>query len=99
MKKLVLCMVALVTMIGTGARAQDLSGNWQGTLKVGKDLRVIFNLYKGDKDAWSAKFYSIDQAPQPMPVNSVTKQGSAIKMTIDMIGGVKDKVREMRDKV
>ena len=88
MKKLMLCMVALATMFGTGARAQDLSGNWQGTLKVGgKDLRVIFNLYKGEKDGWSAKLYSIDQTPQPIPVNSVTKQGSTVKMTIDLIGG------------
>ena len=88
MKKLMLCMVALATMFGTGARAQDLSGNWQGTLKAGgKDLRVIFNLYKGEKDGWSAKLYSIDQTPQPIPVNSVTKQGSTVKMTIDLIGG------------
>ena len=55
MKRLLLCVVALAAMFGTGARAQDLSGNWQGTLKAGKDLRVIFNFYKGDKDAWSAK--------------------------------------------
>jgi uncharacterized protein (TIGR03435 family) len=88
MKKLMLWMVALATMFGTGARAQDLSGNWQGTLKAGgKDLRVIFNLYKGEKDGWSAKLYSIDQTPQPIPVNSVTKQGSTVKMTIDLIGG------------
>ncbi|MGA1981338.1 MAG: TIGR03435 family protein [Acidobacteriaceae bacterium] len=87
MKKVMLCIVALAAMLGTGARAQDLSGNWQGTLKVGKDLRVIFNVYKGEKDGWSAKFYSIDQTPQPIPVNSVTKQGSTVKMTIDMIGG------------
>jgi uncharacterized protein (TIGR03435 family) len=87
MKKLMVCFAIVAGMFGTVARAQDLSGNWQGTLKVGKDLRVIFNLYKGDKDGWSAKFYSIDQTPQPIPVNSVTKQGSTIKMTIDLIGG------------
>ena len=88
MKKLMLCVVGLATMLGGVARGQDLSGNWQGTLKVGgKDLRIIFNLYKGDKDGWSAKLYSIDQTPQPIPVNSVTKQGSTIKMTVEMIGG------------
>ena len=64
MKKLMLSLVALAALIATPAlRAQaaapsapgDLSGNWQGTLKVGKDLRIIFNIYKGDKDGWSAK--------------------------------------------
>jgi uncharacterized protein (TIGR03435 family) len=87
MKKLMLCLALVGAMFGTVARAQDLSGNWQGTLKVGKDLRVIFNVYKGDKDAWSAKMYSIDQTPQPIPVNSVTRTGTDIKMTVDIIGG------------
>src|SRR5208283_402052 len=67
MKKLMLCIVVLAALIATPAlRAQtaappapathapgDLSGNWQGTLKAGKDLRIIFNIYKGDKDGWS----------------------------------------------
>jgi uncharacterized protein (TIGR03435 family) len=96
MKKLMLCLVALAALIATPAlRAQtaahpapgDLSGNWQGTLKVGKDLRIIFNIYKGEKDGWSAKMYSIDQTPQPIPVTSVTRQGSAVKILVDMIGG------------
>ena len=55
MKKLLLCVAALAAMFATGAWAQDLSGNWQGTLKANKDLRIIVNFYKGDKDAWSAK--------------------------------------------
>jgi len=87
MKKLMLCVVALAAMLGGAARGQDLSGNWQGTLKVGKDLRIIFNIYKGDKDGWNAKMYSIDQTPQPIPVTSVTRQGSNVKMTIDMLSG------------
>ena len=96
MKKLMLCLVALAALVTTPAlRAQsaaspaagDLSGNWQGTLKVGKDLRIIFNIYKGEKDGWSAKMYSIDQTPQPIPVASVTRQGSAVTISVDMIGG------------
>jgi uncharacterized protein (TIGR03435 family) len=87
MKKLLLCVIALAAMFETGARAQDLSGNWQGTLKAGKDLRVIFNFYKGDKDAWSAKMYSIDQGGQAIPVTSVTEHASNIKISVDMIGG------------
>lgn len=87
MKRLLLLVVALAAMFGMGARAQDLSGNWQGTLKAGKDLRVIFNLYKGEKDGWGAKMYSIDQGGQPIPVSSVTEHGSSIKISVDMIGG------------
>jgi len=96
MKKLMLCLVALAALFATPAlRAQsaappapgDLSGNWQGTLKVGKDLRIIFNIYKGDKDGWSAKMYSIDQTPQPIPVTSVIRQGSDVKIAVDIAGG------------
>jgi uncharacterized protein (TIGR03435 family) len=101
MKKLMLCLLALAALVATPAlRAQtaappapstpapgDLSGNWQGTLKVGKDLRIIINIYKGDKDGWSAKMYSIDQTPQPIPVASVTRQGSAVTISVAMIGG------------
>jgi uncharacterized protein (TIGR03435 family) len=87
MKKLLLCVVALVAMLGMSARAQDLAGNWQGTLKAGKDLRVILNVYKGDKDAWGAKMYSIDQGGQAIPATSVTAHGSSIKISVDMIGG------------
>lgn len=86
MKRPLLCAVALVAMFGSGALAQDLSGNWQGTLKAGQDLRVIFTISKGDKDTWSAKMYSIDQGAQPIPVSSVTQHESNIKMSVEMIG-------------
>jgi uncharacterized protein (TIGR03435 family) len=87
MKRLLLCAVMLAAMLGVSARAQDLSGNWQGTLKAGRDLRVIFSLSKGEKDAWTAKMYSIDQGGQSIPVSSVTRNESNIKMSVDMIGG------------
>jgi uncharacterized protein (TIGR03435 family) len=89
MKKLLLCVVALAAMFGTGARAQDLSGNWQGTLKAKdlRDLRVIFNIYKGDKDSWSAKMYNADQGGPAILVTSLTKHESIIKISVDMLGG------------
>ncbi len=87
MRRPLLWAVVLVAMFGTGALAQDLSGNWQGTLKAGQDLRVIFTISKGDKDSWTAKMYSIDQGAQPFPVSSVTQHESNIKMSVEMIGG------------
>ena len=41
MKKLILWMVALVALAGGVLHAQDVTGTWQGTLKVDKDQRVI----------------------------------------------------------
>jgi uncharacterized protein (TIGR03435 family) len=104
MKRL-LSLAAVLGMIGaTGVcRAQgtsraaeathvagDISGNWQGTLHTGKDLRIILTFYKGEKDGWSAKMYSIDQGAQPINATSVVKQGDDIKIAVDAIGGVFD---------
>lgn len=87
MKKVMLCVFALAAMCTTTARSQDISGEWQGTLKAGKDLRIVLKIFKGDKDGWSAKMYSIDQGGQPVNVTSLTRQGSTIKMAVDLIGG------------
>ena len=86
-RKVLLLLTAFVTLVATGARAQDLSGNWQGTLHAGKDLRIIIAISKGEKDGWSAKMYSIDQTPQPFPVASFTRQGTTVKFSVDLIGG------------
>jgi uncharacterized protein (TIGR03435 family) len=88
MKKLMLCVVVLATLFATASRAQDLAGNWQGTLHAGaKDLRIIVNVSKGDKDGWSGKMYSIDQGAQAINTSTIKLDGSSFKFTVDMIGG------------
>lgn len=64
----------------------DIAGDWQGTLEAGKSLRTIVRIAKADK-GWTAKFYSIDQTPQPIPVSSTTVDGSTVKFTVDIVGG------------
>jgi uncharacterized protein (TIGR03435 family) len=87
MKKLVLLVAVVGMMFGGAAFGQDITGDWQGTLKVGKDLRIIMHIYKGDKDGLSATMYSIDQTPQPIEASSVTRDEASIKITIAMIQG------------
>jgi uncharacterized protein (TIGR03435 family) len=60
----------------------DIAGDWQGTINAGKSLRVIVRVTKAEK-GWGAKFYSIDQTPQPIPVSSITMDGTAVKFTVD----------------
>jgi uncharacterized protein (TIGR03435 family) len=85
MKKLMLWMVALVALAGGALRAQDLTGNWQGTLKAGKDLRVILVVSKDD-GRLKAQFYSIDQGAQPFKASSISQDGTTVKFAIDLIG-------------
>ena len=88
MKKWMVCVIALATLFSPALRAQDLSGNWQGTLHAGgKDLRIIVNIFKGDKDGWSGKMYSIDQTPQPFSTSVIKVDGSALSFKVDLIGG------------
>jgi uncharacterized protein (TIGR03435 family) len=73
-------------MFSAATGAQDLPGNWQGTMHTGKDQRIVVNIRAGEKDGWSAKMYSIDQGAQPVNVVLLTKQDSNIKIAIDTIG-------------
>jgi non-heme chloroperoxidase len=83
----ILWIAALATLGSCALWAQDLTGNWQGTLKTGIDLRVIMEISKADSGGWKATMYSIDQTTNPIPVNSVTLDGSNLKLTVDMVRG------------
>jgi uncharacterized protein (TIGR03435 family) len=85
MKKLMLSIVALAMLAGGALRAQDLTGNWQGTLKAGKDLRMILVVSKED-GRLQAKLYSIDETPQPFRVSSISQDGSTVKFAIELNG-------------
>ena len=66
--------------------AQDIADTWQGTLHAGQDLRTVVKITK-DAGGYKALFYSIDQGGQPLPVTSVTLQGTNVKMELKMISG------------
>jgi uncharacterized protein (TIGR03435 family) len=85
MKKLVLWIVALPLLACGALRAQDLTGNWQGTLKAAKDLRMILVVSKDDGKL-QAKLYSIDETPQPFRVSSISQEGSTVRFAIDVNG-------------
>jgi uncharacterized protein (TIGR03435 family) len=93
MKKMflsILCLLAFTALSTSNLHAQtaspapDISGTWQGTLQAGKGLRSVLKISKADSGGWKAVFYSIDQTPQPIPVSSVTLQGTTFKFAITM---------------
>jgi len=88
MRKLMLWIVVLSAVSGGVLCAQDLTGTWQGTLQVGRELRAVIKISKADGDAAGLKalFYSIDQGGQPLP-GTVTIQGSTVKLSIPAIAG------------
>jgi uncharacterized protein (TIGR03435 family) len=78
-------IVAFALLAAGPLRAQDLTGNWQGTLKATKDLRMILVVTKED-GRLQAKLYSIDETAQPFRVSSVSQEGSTVKFAIELNG-------------
>lgn len=76
------------------AGAQDISGDWQGALKVGKqELRTILRISKNDTGLWTATLLSIDQSPDfgaGMATTSFSIDGSHIRFAIAPIRGSYD---------
>ena len=85
MKKLMLGVVALAVLAGGVLGAQDLTGNWQGTLKAAKDLRMIL-VVSNEGGRLQARLYSIDETPQPFRVSSISQVGPTVKFAIDING-------------
>ena len=83
MKTLLRWVVALGLLLTAGAAsAQNLTGNWQGTLQAGaRSLRILFVVSAADGGALRGVMYSIDQGGQGAPA-TVTAQGSAVRMVV-----------------
>ena len=87
MKKMV--MLALVWLACAGAAAaQDVTGDWQGTLHVGSaELRLVLHVSKAPDGGLEAKLDSVDQAANGIPVKSITLKDSVLKLDIAAVGG------------
>jgi hypothetical protein len=57
--------VVLLFASGAALHAQDIAGDWQGTLDAGQKLRIILQIEKAEGGVLKATAYSIDQSPNP----------------------------------
>ena len=77
-------IVAILGVLAFGAgiaQAQDLTGQWQGTLQAARDLRTVIRISKGDDGALRAVLYSIDQGAQGLSA-TVAVQGTSVTITV-----------------
>lgn len=67
--------------------AQSLTGVWQGTAEfTPQTLRIAVKIMQDDKDnTLTATAWSLDQGAEPIPVASITREGSAIRIAIPAI--------------
>lgn len=87
-------VVALMALTASLACAQDISGDWQGTLKAGaQELRILLQIAKSDNGGWRVTMVSIDQTPDRgagIPITSFSLDGSNIRFAIPVIRGSYD---------
>ena len=93
MKELIVWMIALAALPGSALQAQNITGDWQGSLKAGnRELRVVFKISLED-DKLKAVMYSIDQGGQGRPASAITRDGSTIKIAVaSMMGNYEGKL-------
>jgi uncharacterized protein (TIGR03435 family) len=85
MKKLLLCLGLLCCTFALGASAQDITGQWQGVLSAGKDLRLIVKITKDDARLQTT-LYSIDQPAPPFRASGTRFEGGMLAFAVDVIG-------------
>ena len=89
MRGLRVWLMAVLMLCGAGAWAQgnDISGVWNGTLKVpGHDLRMVMKVAKGDDGKLTTVLYSVDQGGAKIPVSSTAVTGTAVKLAVVSAG-------------
>ena len=90
--KRVVGFAVLLVFISAGvslAHAQDIAGDWQGTLNAGgAQLRLVLHLTKAADGSLKATLDSIDQpGGNGIPVNSVTLKNSKLSLDVAAVHG------------
>lgn len=81
MRKIALTLLTI--LISITVFGQEITGQWNGVLKVqGIQLRLVFNISKTD-NGFSATMDSPDQGAKGIPTTSTSFENSTLKITID----------------
>jgi hypothetical protein len=82
-------ILAIFVAAATLARAQDIAGDWQGTLSAGgAELRLVLHVSKAADGSLKATLDSIDQAgANGIPVNSITLKDSKLSLDVATVHG------------
>ena len=72
MKKTVCQVVVLGAVLSAALHAQDVTGNWQGTMQTASGLRAVLRISQTECNGLSGTLYSLGDDPHPIRLTSVT---------------------------
>jgi uncharacterized protein len=84
-----LTIAVLTFLAATCALAQDIAGDWQGTISAGgQDLRLVLHVTKAPDNSLKATLDSIDQpGANGIPVSSISLKDSQLDLGVEMVHG------------
>jgi hypothetical protein len=83
MKTLAMMMVLLTSTVLV-ANAQEVVGEWEGTLKAGgAELRLVLHISKADGGELKATMDSVDQGANGIPVSTITLKDSQLSLKVE----------------
>lgn len=82
-----LSVYVLAILFAGSLRAQDITGDWQGTITSpqGTPMRIVLKVTHDDSGALKARIYSIDQGPTGDWADFITLRDSTVKFVVGMI--------------
>ncbi len=83
-----LIAAALAVSAAFLVRAENIVGDWQGTLKAGPaELRLVLHVSKNSDGGLKATLDSIDQNANGIPVTSISLKDSRLNFSVDAVHG------------
>jgi len=82
MKRWMMRLAMLLAFMTGAACAQDLTGNWQGTLQVGKGVRLVLKVAKSPDGNLKGQVYTVDQPSPPLAVTDIALKGADVTFAI-----------------
>jgi hypothetical protein len=82
-----LWVYVLAILFAGSLHAQDITGDWQGTITSpqGKPVRMVLKVTHDDSGVLKARIYSIDQGPTGDWADFITLRDSTVKFVVGMI--------------
>jgi pimeloyl-ACP methyl ester carboxylesterase len=86
-------IISLLTVLAAAtvfaARAQDIAGDWQGTLKPapGAELHLLLHISKAADGSLKATVDSVDQGANGIPVSAIAFKDSTLTFASDVVNG------------